>query len=300
MTNAISKSRHAATTTTTQLPKGFGRTPKYKTAQQLVERLTHINELQEACIAACDYQRGKELIAAKEQLPHGEYLQALSVMHISSQDASRLRSWYETCQSPGIREFDTAQAEQKLSKHAREVFCRASDTTKDAVVQKINDPAVTKITAAEIKNPDDSHSSPKTSTLSPKTDDSDTLVQPTTERQLDGLPSNSETLQSLLPGVVSCSKECDPRSLSMGQGSDSSNDATGDRVLAEHYIQVQATGSCESYKQAEYHFSCFLELLKRSNRDGWTEREYRNLSQDLAGATKLCTNASESYREADT
>ncbi len=143
MTNAIS-------TTATQLPKGFGRTPKYKTAQQLVERLTHIDELQEACNAACDYQRGMEIAAAKESLPHGEFLKALDVKGMSQQKASELRRWYE--QTTQIACFEPAKAEQKLSPGARREFLRASDTTKDAVVQKINDPAVIKITAAEITN----------------------------------------------------------------------------------------------------------------------------------------------------
>ena len=135
----------------TSLPKGFGRTPTYKTAQQLVDRLILINKIENACLEACEYQRGKELVAAKEQLPHSEYLQALSVMHISSQDASRLRSWYEACQSPGIREFDTAKAEQKLSKHAREEFCRADDDTKAIIAVAVSDDVTTKITAKQIK-----------------------------------------------------------------------------------------------------------------------------------------------------
>ena len=137
---------------TTKLPKGFGRTPKYKTAQQLIERLTLIDKLQEVCIAACDYQRGKEIAAAKESLPHGEFLQALAVKGMSNQKAGELRRWFEACQSPAMPEFETDKAEQKMSPKARVEFCRASDTTKDVVVQKINDPAVTKITAAEITN----------------------------------------------------------------------------------------------------------------------------------------------------
>jgi hypothetical protein len=62
-----------------------------------------------------------------------------------------------------------------MSQGARVEFCRASDTTKDAVVQKINDPAVTKITAAEIKNSDYSQSS--TTHLSPGKSDESPFIE---------------------------------------------------------------------------------------------------------------------------
>lgn len=137
----------------TKLPTGFGRTPKFKTKEQLVERLERIDQLEQACKNACDYQRGKELTAAKAELPHGEYLKALEAKGMSNQDAGRLRRWFEECSKvPQCGSLDPAQAEQKLSRKAREEFCRADDETKAKVIDKIADPDTTKVTAKQIKD----------------------------------------------------------------------------------------------------------------------------------------------------
>jgi hypothetical protein len=48
---------------------------------------------------------------------------------------TRFRRWNEACENPAVREFDPAIAEQKLSRKAREEFCRAPDEVKAVVVE---------------------------------------------------------------------------------------------------------------------------------------------------------------------
>ena len=79
-----------------------------------------------------------------------------------------------------------------------------------------------------------------------------------------------------------------------------SDEKRNDTVLAEHFVYTQETGSCDSYKQAQYHLSCFLQLLSAKSgscADGWEESEFHALSQDLSASAKSCANASRSYRE---
>jgi hypothetical protein len=54
------------------------------------------------------------------------------------QDSHRLRQWYEACKSPESGDMDPYQAEQKMSRHAREEFCRAPDEVKAVVVEDIS------------------------------------------------------------------------------------------------------------------------------------------------------------------
>jgi hypothetical protein len=82
----------------------------------------------------CDYKIGEALAKAKEELPHGEYVAACEELGYSQKDAHRLRSWYEACKSADSAAFDPTAAEQKLSRHAREEFCRAEQEVQTAVL----------------------------------------------------------------------------------------------------------------------------------------------------------------------
>lgn len=85
-----------------------------------------------------DYRIGEALAQAKLQLPHGQFLPACEELGLKQQEAHRLRSWYETCKSPQCGGLNPAQAEQKLSRKAREEFCRAPDEVKAVVVEDIS------------------------------------------------------------------------------------------------------------------------------------------------------------------
>ena len=63
---------------------------------------------------------------------------------------------------------------------------------------------------------DDSHSSPQTSSLSPETDDSNTVVSASYVQPSDGVRTECEALPSLPSRVVSCPEECDTGFISIG------------------------------------------------------------------------------------
>jgi regulator of replication initiation timing len=98
----------------------------------------------------CDYKIGEALAQAKEELPHGQYESALKELGYSSQDASRLCSWYRAAKSPESGGLPPAIAEQKLSRHAREEFCRAEPEVQTAVLDYVKE-TENKVTADEIK-----------------------------------------------------------------------------------------------------------------------------------------------------
>jgi hypothetical protein len=124
---------------------------QFVSGSQLVRFVKGCEEIRKAVNEAIDYKIGQALTKAKEELPHGEFLPACEELGLKQQEAHRLRSWYETCKSPQCGGLDPVIAEQKLSRKAREEFCRAEPEVKAVVIQDIARPEVTKITAADIK-----------------------------------------------------------------------------------------------------------------------------------------------------
>ncbi len=57
-----------------------------------------------------------------EELLHGELLSAYEALGFAERDARRLKEWFKTAESA---DMDPVSAEQKMSRHAREGFCRA-------------------------------------------------------------------------------------------------------------------------------------------------------------------------------
>ncbi len=56
------------------------------------------------------------------------------------QDSHRLRQWYEEFKSPQCGPLDPTIAEQKLSRKAREEFCRSTPEVKAVVIEDIANP----------------------------------------------------------------------------------------------------------------------------------------------------------------
>jgi hypothetical protein len=123
----------------------------FTSGEELVSYVKGCEAIRKVFNEAIDYRIGEALTQAKKQLPHGEFLHACKRLGLKQQEAHRLRSWYETCKSPDSGGLDPAVAEQKMSRHAREEFCRAEPEVKAVVIQDIANPEVTKITAADIK-----------------------------------------------------------------------------------------------------------------------------------------------------
>lgn len=127
---------------------GFGRIPKFRSQQDLIDRLKFFEAFRQHCTEQIDARLGEELIAAKEALGHGHFLQALAADGMSERDARRHMEWSKTAQ---CADMDTAKAEQKLSLKAREEFCRADDDTKAIIALAVSDDETSKITAKQIK-----------------------------------------------------------------------------------------------------------------------------------------------------
>lgn len=127
---------------------GFGRIPKFRSQQDLIDRLKFFKAFRQHCTEQIDARLGEELIAAKESLGHGNFLQALAVDGMSERDARRHMEWSKTAQ---CADMDIAKAEQKLSRKAREEFCRADDDTKAIIAVAVSDDDTTKITTKQIK-----------------------------------------------------------------------------------------------------------------------------------------------------
>ena len=145
MTNALTK-------TTAAINKFLPKLPTVFTAGiQLVEYVNGCEAIRKGINEAIDYKIGEALAKAKDELPHGEFMTACAEMGYSKNDPARLINWYEACENPAVREFDPATAEQKLSRKAREEFCRADDAVKELVITDVSNPEITKITAADIK-----------------------------------------------------------------------------------------------------------------------------------------------------
>jgi hypothetical protein len=124
---------------------------KFTTGDQLVDFVNGCESIRKAVNEAIDYRIGQALAKAKEELPHGEFLPACEQLGYSKFEPSRLINWYQECKVAQCANFDPAVAEQKLSRKAREEFCRAEPEVKAVVIQDIANPEVTKITAADIK-----------------------------------------------------------------------------------------------------------------------------------------------------
>ena len=145
MTNALTK-------TTAAINKFLPKLPTVFTAGiQLVEYVNGCEAIRKGINEAIDYKIGEALAKAKEELPHGEFLPACEALGFKQQEVSRLRTWYETCKAPESGGLNPAQAEQKMSRHAREEFCRADAAVKELVITDVSNPEITKITAADIK-----------------------------------------------------------------------------------------------------------------------------------------------------
>ena len=68
------------------------------------------------------------------------------------------------------------------------------------------------------------------------------------------------------------------------------------RSLAEHWHNVEHSDAPDSYKQAQFLLSQLDVLLSGARRDGWSERHYAALFQDLESYAKSCEAASRDYR----
>lgn len=124
---------------------------KFNTGDELVHYVKGCEAIRLAVNEAIDYRIGEALAQAKLQLDHGQFLPACEELGYQQKDAHRLRSWYETCKSAESAGLDPVSAEQKMSRHAREEFCRSTPEVKAVVIEDIGNPEVTKITAADIK-----------------------------------------------------------------------------------------------------------------------------------------------------
>lgn len=131
-----------ATTLLPSLPNQF------TTGDQLVSFVKGCEAIRLAVNEAIDYRIGEALAKAKQELPHGEFLPACEALGYRPRDAQRQMDWFKSAESAHL---DPYQAEQKMSRHAREEFCRAEPEVKAVVIEDIANPEVTKITAADIK-----------------------------------------------------------------------------------------------------------------------------------------------------
>jgi hypothetical protein len=59
---------------------------------------------------------------------------------LSKVESSRLRRWYEEVKGTESVRLDPAIAEQKMSRHAREEFCRSTPEVKAVVIEDISNP----------------------------------------------------------------------------------------------------------------------------------------------------------------
>jgi hypothetical protein len=118
---------------------------------QLVSYVKGCESIRKAVNEAIDYRIGEALTKAKEELPHGQFLPACEEIGYSKEDSARLRRWYDEVKGAQCAQLDPVTAEQKLSRKAREEFCRAEPEVKAVVIQDIASPEITRITAADIK-----------------------------------------------------------------------------------------------------------------------------------------------------
>lgn len=124
---------------------------RFNTGDELVHYVKGCEAIRLAVNEAIDYRIGEALAKAKEELPHGQFLPACEALGFSKVESSRLRRWYEEVKGTESVRLDPAIAEQKMSRHAREEFCRSTPEVKAVVIEDISNPEVTKITAADIK-----------------------------------------------------------------------------------------------------------------------------------------------------
>ena len=143
MTNALTK------TTTATINKFLPKLPTVFTAGiQLVDYVNGCEAIRKGINEAIDYKIGEALAKAKEELPHGEFLPACEALGLMPRDAQRQMDWFKNADSAHL---DPYQAEQKMSRHAREKFCCADDAVKELVITDVSNPEIAKITAADIK-----------------------------------------------------------------------------------------------------------------------------------------------------
>jgi hypothetical protein len=124
----------------------------FTSGDQLVSYVKGCESIRKAVNEAIDYRIGEALSKAKEDLAatvgHGHFLKACEELGITPRDAQRQMDWFKHAQCAHL---PVEIAEQKLSRKAREEFCRAPDEVKAVVVEDIAKPEITKITAADIK-----------------------------------------------------------------------------------------------------------------------------------------------------
>jgi hypothetical protein len=140
----------------TQTTKLLPRLPStFTSGDQLVSYVKGCESIRKAVNEAIDYRIGEALSKAKEDLAatvgHGHFFKACEELGYSKEDSARFRRWYEEVKGAQCARLDPATAEQKLSRKAREEFCRAPDEVKAVVIEDIAKPEITKITAADIK-----------------------------------------------------------------------------------------------------------------------------------------------------
>ena len=58
-------------------------------------------------------------------------------MGFAERDARRLKEWFKTAESA---DMDPVSAEQKMSRHAREEFCRSTPEVKAVVIEAVVNP----------------------------------------------------------------------------------------------------------------------------------------------------------------
>lgn len=120
----------------------------FTSGDQLVSYVKGCETIRKAVNEAIDYRIGEALAKAKEELPHGQFLPACEELGITPRDAQRQMDWFKHAHCAHL---PVAQAEQKLSRKAREEFCRAEPEVKAVVIEDIGNPQITRITAADIK-----------------------------------------------------------------------------------------------------------------------------------------------------
>jgi hypothetical protein len=121
---------------------------RFNTGDELVHYVKGCEAIRLAVNEAIDYRIGEALAKAKEDLDHGQFLPACEALGFTERDARRFKDWFKTAESA---DMDPAIAEQKMSRYAREEFCRSTPEVKAVVIEDISNPEVTKITAADIK-----------------------------------------------------------------------------------------------------------------------------------------------------
>jgi hypothetical protein len=120
----------------------------FTSGEELVSYVKGCEAIRKVFNEAIDYRIGEALTQAKKELPHGEFLPACEELGLSPRDVQRLMDWFKCAESASL---PAIVAEQKMSRHAREEFCRAEPEVKAVVIQDITNPEVSKITAADIK-----------------------------------------------------------------------------------------------------------------------------------------------------